>query len=164
MIGTIPIEHKGCIIMTEENFGLRKKVEKEVAEEDSNVKEMVEILIESFLKSDSNYGIITDIKTDINRIYSLVTNHINLEKLDIYALKLEDRILLSRTNLDFDEIYEVVKGKSQLQARKNMIEIWDDAKNSILHLFVAPLRKHFPLEYSTEKEKAKIIKKLSSTS
>jgi len=136
---------------------LKKKIEDEFPEQGPDVKKLVETLIKSFLKSDSNYGAITDIKTDVNHIYRLVRNYVNSKKLDIYALKLEDRILLSRTNIGFEEIYEVIKRHSQLQTKMNMTEIWDDAENKILHLIIVPLRKHLPIEYQTEKEKAKMM-------
>jgi len=141
---------------------LRKKVEGEFPEQTVNVGKLVKTLIKSFLKSDSNYGAITDIKTDVDRIYGIVQSIIDEEKVDVYALKLDDRVLLSRTGTDFDAVYEVVKGHSELQIKKDMIEIWDDAKNKILHLIVVPVRKHFPIEYSTPKEKSKMIEKISS--
>jgi len=141
---------------------LKKKVEGDFPEQSLNVGKLIKTLMKSFLKSDSDYGVITDIKTDINRIYDMTRNYIEEEKLDIYALKLGDRILLSRTNVDFKEIYEVIQKHSELQIKKDMIEIWDDAENRILHLIVVPVRKHFPIEYSTTKEKTKMIEKISS--
>ena len=141
---------------------LRKKVEGEFPEQTVNVGKLVKTLIKSFLKSDSNYCAITDIRTDVNRIYGLVQSIIDEEKVDVYALKLDDRVLLSRTGTDFDAVYEVVKAHSELQIKKDMIEIWDDAKNQILHLIIVPVRKHFPIEYSTAKEKIKMIEKISS--
>jgi hypothetical protein len=55
-----------------------------------------------------------------------------------------------------------MKGHSELQIKKDMIEIWDDPENRILHLIVVPVRKHFPIEYSTIKERAKMVEKISS--
>ncbi len=141
---------------------LKKKVEGEFPEDAINVSKLVKTLIKSFLKSDSDYGAITDIKTDINHIYGMVRDVIDEEKVDIYALKLDDRVLLSKTGVDFERIYEVIKGRSELEIKKDMIEIWDDVKNRILHLIVVPVRKHFPIEYSTSKEKEKMIEKISS--
>jgi len=141
---------------------LKKKVEEEFPEDAINVSKLVKTLIKSFLKSDSDYGAITDIKTDINHIYGMVRDVIDEEKVDIYALKLDDRVLLSKTGVDFERIYEVIKGRSELEIKKDMIEIWDDVKNRILHLIVVPVRKHFPIEYSTSKEKEKMIEKISS--
>jgi len=141
---------------------LRKKVHGEFPEQTVNVGKLVKTLIRSFLKSDSNYGAITDIKTDVNRIYDMVQSVIDEEKVDVYALKLDDRVLLSRTGADFDAVYEVVKGHSELQIKKDMIEIWDDAKNKILHLIIVPVKKHFPIEYPTPKEKFRLIEKISS--
>jgi hypothetical protein len=146
----------------EGNSSLHKKVEGEFPEKGLNISKLVKTLIKSFLRSDSNYGAITDIETDINRIYSMVRNYIDEEKMDVYALKLDDRILLSRTNVDFKEIYEVLKERSELQIKKDMIEIWDDPDHKILHLIIVPVRKHFPIEYSTSKQKAKMIEKISS--
>jgi hypothetical protein len=147
---------------TEDDSALRKKVEGEFPENAVNVGKLVKTLIRSFLKSDSNYGAITDIKTDVDSIYGMVRDVIDEEKLDVYALKLDDRVLLSRTGVDFEGIYEVIKGHSELQIKKDMIEIWDDEKNRILHLIVVPVRKHFPIEYSSVKEKAKMIERISS--
>jgi hypothetical protein len=42
-----------------------------------------------------------------------------------------------------------------------MIEIWDDAENKILHLLVIPVRKHFPIKYTSPKKKIEMIKKIS---
>jgi hypothetical protein len=144
------------------NSTLRKKVEREVKEENGAVKELVETLIISFLKSDSDYGAITDLNIDINRIYDIVRDYIVSEKLDVYALMLGDRILLSRTNMGFEELYEVIKGKSQPQLKRDIIEVWDDPKNKILHLIIIPFRKHFPIEYTNEKEKEDMTQKFST--
>jgi hypothetical protein len=141
---------------------LKKKVKGEFSEQTMDVSNLVKTLVKSFLRSDSNYGAITDIKSDINYIYDLVVKYIEGEKMDVCAVKLEDRILLSRTGADFDDIYEVLKARSELQIKKDMIEIWDDAANRILHLIVVPVKKHFPIEYSNAREKAKIIEKISS--
>jgi hypothetical protein len=148
--------------MVDENSTLKKKVETEVFEEETNVFKLVETLITSFLKSDSNYGALTDLKVDIDRIYNLVKNHISNEKLDIYALKLDDRILLSKTNLDFENLCKVIKEKSHLLIGENMIEIWEDNKNRIIHLLIIPFRKHFPIEYINDLEKENTIMKISS--
>ncbi|MDH5795626.1 MAG: hypothetical protein OEZ24_05900 [Candidatus Bathyarchaeota archaeon] len=142
--------------------GLRKKVEGDFPEQTPNVGELVKTLMKSFLKSDSNYGAITDIETDIDSIYDMVSRYIDEEKVNVYALKLGDRILLSKTDVDFEDIYEVIKERSQLQIKKDMIEIWDDAESGILHLIIVPVRKHFPLDYSTDRQKAKMIEKISS--
>jgi hypothetical protein len=145
----------------ESDSSLKKKVEGEFTEQTMDVSNLVKTLIKSFLRSDSNYGAITDIKSDINHIYDLMVRYIEREKIDVYALKFEDRILLSRTGADFEDIYTVLKARSELQIKKDMIEIWDDAANRILHLIVVPVKKHFPIEYSNAKEKAKIIEKIS---
>ena len=144
------------------NSALKKKVEGEFSEETLDVGKLVRTLIESFLKSDSNYGAITDIKTDTNNIYGLVNSYIDEERLDIYALRLADRILLSKTNVDFENLYGVIKEKAHLQIKKDMIEIWDDPGSKILHLIVVPVRKHFPIDYATSKDKSRIIEKISS--
>ena len=144
------------------NSALRKKVEGEFSEETLDVGKLVRTLIESFLKSDSNYGAITDIKTDTNNIYGLVNSYIDEERLDIYALRLADRILLSKTNVDFENLYGVIKERAHLQIKKDMIEIWDDAHSKILHLIIVPVKKHFPLDYSTSRQRAKMIEEISS--
>ena len=148
-------------MVAEGNSSLKKKVEGEFPEQTMDVSNLVRTLIKSFLRSDSNYGAITDIKSDINYIYDLVVRFIQVEKMDIYALKLEDRILLSRTGSDFDDVYKVLKTHSVLQIKKDMIEIWDDAYNKILHLIIVPVKKHFPIEYANTREKTKIIEKIS---
>jgi hypothetical protein len=145
----------------EGDSSLKKKVEGEFSEQTIDVSNLVRTLVKSFLRSDSNYGAITDIKSDINRIYELIVQFIETEKMDVYALKLDDRILLSRTSTDFDNVYEVIKTRSELQIKKDMIEIWDDTANRILHLIIVPVKKHFPIEYMNIKEKAKIIEKVS---
>jgi hypothetical protein len=138
------------------------RVGNRLPEQNQNVKKLVETLIKSFLKSDSDYGAIAEIDTDVNQVYEIVRNYVNDEKLDVYALKLEDKILLSKTNIGFEAIYEVIKSHSYLQQKSNMIEIWDDVENKILHLIIFPVRKHFPIEYSTEKEKTKMIEEISA--
>ena len=145
----------------EGDSSLKKKVEGEFSEQTVDVSNLVRTLVKSFLRSDSNYGAITDVKSDINRIYELIVQYIGAEKMDVYALKLDDRILLSRTSADFDNLYEVIKTRSELQIKKDMIEIWDDAANRILHLIVVPVKKHFPIEYLNDREKAKIVEKVS---
>jgi len=140
---------------------LREEVEGEFKEQKIGVEKLIETLIESFLRSGSNYGAIADIETDIDWIYLLVKKHIEENKIDVYALKIGDRILLSKTNEGFDDLYEVIKRHSELQIKKDMIEIWDDADHKILHLLVMPVRKHFPIEYANSKQKIEIIKKIS---
>lgn len=140
----------------QENSSLKKKVESEFIEEGANLTKLVKTLIRSFLRADSDYGAIADIKTDANYIYKLVKNYIAKEGLDIYALKLGNRILMSKTNLGFDKLYEVIRGRSRLEAKKDNVEIWDDSENRILHFIIIPLRKHFPIEYKAD-EREKII-------
>ena len=142
--------------------GLGKKVEADFPEQTLNVGELVRTLMKSFLKSDSNYGAITDIETDLDSIYNMVAEYIDAEKLNVYALRFGDRILLSKTDVGFDDLYEVIKKRSQLQIKKDMIEIWDDPGSRILHLIIVPVRKHFPLDYSTNKQKATMIERISS--
>lgn len=139
---------------------LRKRVEGEFSEEETGITKLIDTLMRSFLRANSDYGAIADIKTDINYIYGLVKNYISEERLDVYALKLEDRILMSKTNVGFDELYEVVRERSNLKEKSGMVEIWDDQENKILHFLIIPLRRHFPIEYSTETEKEKIINML----
>jgi len=145
----------------EGNSSLKKKIEGEFPEQTMDVSILVRTLVKSFLRSDSNYGAITDIKTDLNYIYDLVVRFIQVENMDIYAVKLEDRILLSRTGPDFDNLYNVIKDRSTLQIKKDMIEIWDDTYNKILHLIIVPVKKHFPIEYANTREKARFIEKIS---
>ena len=71
--------------------------------------------------------------------------YIASQNLDVYALKMEDRILLSRTNIGFEELCEVIKEKSHPQMKRDIIEVWNDEENKILHLIIIPFRKHFPL-------------------
>ena len=136
---------------------LKKRVEGEFPEEGANITALIKTLIKSFLRTDSNYGAIADINTNADYIYKLVKNYISEEKLDIYALKLGNRILMSKTSIDFEEVYEVIRSHSHLKTKKGVIEIWDDPENQILHFLILPLRKHFPIEYSTDGEKERII-------
>jgi len=145
-------------MMPKEKPALGKKVEGDFPEQNLGVGKLIETLIKGFIKSDSSYGMITDIKTDISLIYKSIKDYISRERLDIYALKFDDKIFLSRTNLGFEDIYEVVKKYSTLQVKKALIEVWDDEENGILHFIIIPLRKHFPVEYSNEKEKIRAIK------
>ncbi len=141
-------------------ISLKKKIEGEFPEEGANITKLIETLIKSFLKTDSSYGAIADINTNADYIYELVKNYISKEKLDIYALKLGNRILMSKTSVGFEEIYEVIKSHSYLKTKEGVVEIWDDAENRILHFLIIPLRKHFPIEYSTNNEKEKIVNML----
>jgi len=137
---------------------LRKRVEGEFIEEDASIHRLVEVLIKSFLRADSEYGAITDIKADVDYIYKLVKNYISNEKVDVYALKIGNCILMSKTNIGFDEVYEIIKERSYLKARRGVAEVWDDPSNRILHFLIIPIRKHFPIEYVTDSEKEKIVK------
>lgn len=141
---------------TQRSSSLRKRVEGEFREE-GGINKLVETLIKSFLRADSDYGAIADIETDIDQIYRLVKNYISEERLDIYALKLEDRILMSKTNISFDDIYEVIKRRSYLRAKKGIVEVWDDPESEIIHFLIMPIRKHFPIEYATEDERENIV-------
>ncbi|MBS7634747.1 hypothetical protein KEJ34_04535 [Candidatus Bathyarchaeota archaeon] len=136
---------------------LRKRIEGEFIEDEANISKLIEVLIKSFLMTDSDYGVISDIKIDIDHIYRLVRNYIAEERLDICALKLGDRIFMSKTSIGFDDIYAVIQGHSLLKAKKDMIEIWDDTINKIIHFLIMPLRKHFPIEYTTEVERDEVI-------
>ncbi|MCX8170953.1 MAG: hypothetical protein N3E47_03125 [Candidatus Bathyarchaeota archaeon] len=139
---------------------LRKKVEEEFVEEGVGASKLIEMLVKSFLRAGSDYGAITDIKTDVDNIYMLVKSYISEKRLDIYVLKIGDRILMSKTNENFDRIYEVIKERSSLEIKRGIIEIWDDSENGLLHFLIIPLRKHFPIEYATDSDKEKTIKAL----
>jgi len=145
----------------DDDSSLREEIEGEFEEHKIGIEKLIETLMESFLRSNSNYGAIADIETDIDRIHLLVKRYIEERKMDIYTLKINNRILLSRTNEGFDDLYEVIKQRSELQIKKDMIEIWDDADNKILHLLVIPVRKHFPIKYTSPKQKFETIKKIS---
>ena len=146
---------------TDEDSSLREEIEGEFEEQKIGIDKLIETLLESFLRSNSDYGAIADIETDIDQIHLLVKKHIEEKKLDVYALKIDNRILLSKTEERFDDLYEVIKQHSELQIKKDMIEIWDDANNKILHLIVMPVRKHFPIKYTSPKQKINLIKKIS---
>lgn len=138
---------------------LRKRVEGEF-EESAGLNKLIETLLGSFLKSESSYGIITDIKTDIDNVFSFVKDIISKKGLDIYALKIRDEIYLSKAVRHFDELYDVIRGRSLLIAKKGLIEIWDDHESKILHFLVPSLRKHFPIEYENEYERKEIVEAL----
>ena len=140
----------------------KKRIKGGLPKQDLNLQRLVKASIKSFLEAESNYGAIADIRGDINQIYAALKDYIEKERIDVYALKLDDRILLSKTIVDFEDLYELIKNRSELQVKKDGIEIWDDAANKILHLIVVPVEKHFPIEYSTTKHKAELTKKISS--
>ena len=140
----------------------KKNVKGEIPEQSINMNNLVKTMLENFLTSDGNYGAITDIKADTNSIYTTMMDYVNKEKLDVYVLKLEDRILLSKTNVRFEELYKTIKKQSELEIKKEMIEIWNDTNNKILHLIIVPVRKHFQIEYSTTTQKTELIEKISS--
>ncbi|RLI41715.1 hypothetical protein DRO64_07145 [Candidatus Bathyarchaeota archaeon] len=140
---------------------LREKVEGEFEEQKTGIIKLIKTLMESFLRSNSNYGAITDIQTDINRIYTLVKRYIEEKKVNVYVLKMGNRILLSRTDETFDDLYKVIRQHSKLQVKRDIMEIWDDSDNKILHLLVLPVRKHFPIKYNNSRQKAQIIRELS---
>jgi len=121
---------------------------------------MVKTLLETFMGSDENYGAITDIKADVNYVHKLLMEYVDREKLDVYMLKLEDRILLSKTNVRFEKLYKTIKRQSNLEIKKDVMEIWNDADNKILHLFVIPVRKHFLIEYSTATQKTDLVNQI----
>jgi hypothetical protein len=143
------------------NLSSRKKGEVEYREQ--TIRGMVKTLLENFMRSDVNYGTITETKADVKDVYKVLMDYVNREKLDVYMLKLEDRILLSKTNVRFEELYETVRKKSKLETKKDITEIWNDADNQILHLFVIPIRKHFPIEYSNTTHKTDLVNKILST-
>jgi len=138
---------------------LRRKVSGEF-EEDISIGKLIETLVKSFLKSDSDYGAITDIKTDVDSVFKLAREYISKEDLDICVLKIGNSIFMSKTSARFDDIYKVIKKNSQLTVKRDIIEIWDDAENGILHFLVLPLRKHFPIDYESNSERREIINAL----
>lgn len=143
--------------MPPQEGSLKKKTEGEFVEDEKNISKLIEVLIKSFLRTDSDYGAITDIKTDINNVYRILRDYIVEEKLDICTLKLNDHILMSKTSAGFEDIYTIIKENSQLKIKKDTIEIWDDSKNKIIHFLIMPLRKHFPIEYETDQDRERII-------
>ena len=147
--------------MSADDSTLKERIEGEFEEQKIGIEKLIETLMESFCRSDSDYGAIADIESDIDQIYFMVKKYIEEKRMDIYALKINNRILLSRTNEGFEDLYEVIKRHSGLQIKKDMIEIWDDADNKILHLLVMPVRKHFPIKYRTQKQKIETIKEIS---
>lgn len=147
--------------MQQRKHRLRKRIEGEFLEEgDVGVDNLVKVLIRSFLRADSDYGAISDIRTSVDHVYTLVRNYISEEKLDIYALKIGDQILMSKTNVNFDKVYGVIREKAHLEVKKGVIEIWNDSENRLLHLLIIPLRKHFPIEYVTENDKERTVSML----
>jgi len=138
---------------------LKKSVEGEF-DEGAGVNNLIETLLRSFLKSESNYGLITDIRTDVNNVFRLVKELIAEKNLNIYALKVRDEIYLSKAVEHFNELYKVVRERSQLKIKKGIVEIWDDSDNKILHFFVPSLRRHLPIEYESEHEKKEIMENL----
>ena len=146
--------------MPHQKNSLKKRTEGKFIEDEENISKLIQVLIKSFLRTDSDYGAITDIETDVNYVYKIVRDYIVEEKLDVCALKLDDRILMSKTNVNFEDIYTVIRKYSRLEVKKDMIEIWDDSKNRIIHFLVMPLRKHFPIEYASDQDRKRIINTL----
>lgn len=144
---------------SQERKSLRKKVEEEF-EESIGINKLLDTLLKSFLKSDSAYGLITDIKADVNNVFRIVKETISDKGLDIYALKIGNEIYLSKAIEHFNELYEVVKKRSLLKAKKGLMEIWDDCESRILHFLVPSLRRHLPIEYKDDREKKEIIEAL----
>jgi len=142
--------------------GLLEKVEADISEHDQDKREVIAVLISKFLKSESCYGEITNIEGDVQSVYDLTRNYLCERKLDVCALRFGDKILLSRTSFEFEDVQKVVQMHSVLIAKRDIIELWDDSQNRILHLLILPLRKHFPISYTDEKDKLEIIERLSA--
>jgi len=141
--------------------GLIEKAEAEISEQNIDGKEAIAVLINKFLKSDSRYGEITNIEEGVQSVYNLTRDYICEKKLDVCALRCRDKILLSRTDLEFEDVQKAVQMYSTLIAKRDIIELWGDSQNKILHLLILPLRKHFPIGYRDEKDKLEIIEELS---
>ncbi|MBS7640269.1 MAG: hypothetical protein QXJ19_06500 [Candidatus Bathyarchaeia archaeon] len=144
---------------SQEGKSLRKKVEEEF-EESIGINKLIDTLLKSFLKSDSAYGLITDIKADIDDVFRMVKEAISGKGLDIYALKIRNEIYLSKAIEQFNKLYEVVRKRSLLRAKKGLMEIWDDCESRILHFLIPSLRRHLPIEYKDDHEKKEIIEAL----
>ena len=144
------------------NSYCKKNVEEKIPEHNRNMSNLIKTMLRNFLASDESYGVITDMKADTNSIYTAIMDYVNKENLDVYVLKLEDRVLLSKDNPLFEEVYNAIKKQSELEIKKDIIEIWNDHNNKILHLIIIPVRKHFPIEYSTTTQKTELIEKISS--
>lgn len=142
-------------MQSQERRSLKKRIEGEF-KEDFAINKLIETLIKSFLRSESDYGAITDIKADVDHVFRLVREYISRSELDICALKVKDSIFMSKTNVHFDEIYRVIRERSQLMVRRGIVEIWDDQNNRILHFLIMPLRKHFPIDYESIDEREEI--------
>lgn len=142
---------------------ISSKKKGETKQQENAMSSMVKALIEIFVRSDENYGAITNMKADINSVHRLLMDYVNREKLDVYMLKLEDRILLSKTNMCFEKLYKTIRRQSNLEVKKDVMEIWDNAYDKILHLFVIPTRKHFIMKYSTIAQKKILINQILST-
>jgi len=140
--------------------GLVGKVEAEISGENRDKKEVIAVLIGKFLKSDSCYGEITSIEGDVQLVYNLTRDYICERNLDVCALRFGGKILLSRTDLEFEDAQKAVQMYSTLIVKRDVIELWDDCQNKILHFLILPLRKHFPIGYSDEKDKLEIIEGL----
>ena len=102
---------------------LREKIEAEISEKDAEKKDIIELFIDTFLKSDSSYGEITNIEGDVEYVCDLIRNYVHQKHLDIYALNFESKILLSRTNFDFESIQKTVERWSKLITKKDLIEL-----------------------------------------
>jgi len=140
--------------------GLAKRVEAEISEKELDKRDIIAVLIDKFVKSDSSYGELTGIEGDVQYVYDLVRGYVCQEKLDVYALRFGDKILLSRTDFEFEEVRKAIEMYSVLVAKREIVELWDDCQNKILHLLIMPLRKHFPIGYSNEESKLRMVEKI----
>lgn len=147
------------LMQSEKGKILKKKVEGEF-NESTSVDKLVETLLRSFLKSESSYGLITDIRTDVEYVFRIVRELISEKGFDIYALRVRNEIYLSKAVEHFDDLYAVIKERSILKAKKGLIEIWDDDESRIMHFLVPSLRRHLPIGYENEYEREKIIEAL----
>ncbi|MEM0050415.1 MAG: hypothetical protein QW424_02245 [Candidatus Bathyarchaeia archaeon] len=146
-------------MQSQKRKSLKRRVEEEF-DESTCANNLIETLLRSFLKSKSDYGLITDIRTNVNYVFNLVREKIAEKDLGIYALKVRGEIYLSKAIEHFNELYEVIRGRSQLIVKKDIIEIWDDSNNRILHFLIPSLRRHLPIEYDNEREREEIIEDL----
>lgn len=154
--------HEWALMREQRRRSLRRKVEGEF-KEDTNINDLIETLLKSFLRSGSNYGLITDIETDVGHVFRIVQNLISEKNLNISALRIRDEIYLSKAVDHFDELYEVIRGRASLKAKKGLMEVWDDDESRILHFLVPSLRRHFPIEYEDDGEREEIIKSFLSS-
>lgn len=110
-------------------------------------------LLEEFVKSKADYGEIDEMGVDTVKVYDFIQEHILRKDLPISALKVKNKILLSKNIINFGQIYELIKSFCELTINDKMVEIWQDKENNLLNVVYPSIQRHFPIKYDSEIDK-----------